>query len=177
MKPWYERIPSKDAVSSKTLSQELTLQSNDPLLAMKDYLDKKTKAEDVFYNRDKPSSRKDKERRKDRSKKRKHDKYKRHSDSSDDELERKRGRKRRHNDRKKDSKQSPERETQTQDEKPKKHSIEDLRAARMAREAAEKQRTLDLISKHQGFSSPARSVIDERNLSYNSGFGRNRHKY
>lgn len=52
-----------------------------------------------------------------------------------------------------------------------KPSMEELRVGRMAREAAERQRSLDLVAKYKGFSSPARSVIDERNLTYNTVYG------
>ena len=46
-----------------------------------------------------------------------------------------------------------------------------MRAIRMQREAAERQRSIDLVSRLQrGQSTPARSVIDERTLKYNTGY-------
>lgn len=53
-------------------------------------------------------------------------------------------------------------------EKKAKSKMEELREARMAREAKERQRSLDLVAQFQGVHSPARSVIDERTLGYNS---------
>ena len=52
----------------------------------------------------------------------------------------------------------------------KKPTIEQLRAARMEREAIERQRSIDLVSRLQGYSTPARSVIDERTLTYNTRY-------
>lgn len=51
-----------------------------------------------------------------------------------------------------------------------KPTIEQLRAARMRREESEKQRSIDLVSRLQGYSTPARSVIDERSLTYNTRY-------
>ena len=67
---------------------------------------------------------------------------------------------------KKHKRSSPERSPE-----PKKQTIEEMRAIRMQREAAERQRSIDLVSRLQrGQSTPARSVIDERTLKYNTGY-------
>lgn len=51
---------------------------------------------------------------------------------------------------------------------PKRPTMEELRAARVKREAAERHRSIELVSRLQGYSTPARSVIDERTLKYNT---------
>lgn len=79
----------------------------------------------------------------------------------------KKEKKRKHKRRKKSKRESLTPEKSVTVSKP---TIEQLRAARMEREAGERQRSIELITSLQGHSTPARSVIDERTLTYNTRY-------
>lgn len=48
--------------------------------------------------------------------------------------------------------------------------MNELRARRYEREAAERQRSIEMVSRLQGYSTPAHSVVDERTLTYNTRY-------
>ena len=114
------------------------------------------------------------------SKKRKHDSndddtadnHRKRNKTDDDQHSKRDKSKKQKKDKKKKSKKHKHsvRRSLTPEPEVKKPTIEQLRAARMEREAIERQRSIDLVSRLQGYSTPARSVIDERTLTYNTRY-------
>ncbi|XP_067932633.1 leukocyte receptor cluster member 1 homolog [Watersipora subatra] len=166
-KPWYETISRSNKQDGKdsfraTFSQQETLTATDPLKSMKAYLNKKKQTEDVYYGRSKEISVRIDEGK--RSRKRPSHTVDGPSPSHSQPADTTHSKPHKH---KKEKKHKKHRNSSP--ECPAKPSLEELRAARVQREAAEKQRSIDLISKLQrGSSTPARSVIDERSLKYNT---------